>query len=216
MRTMLSVALTLLGCWCAPLLAAEPPAAEFRAMADGKSLAGWEGKAGMFRVEQGAIVAGSLKEPISQNEFLCTEREYGDFELRFEAKLVGEGTNAGVQFRSQRIPNHHEVKGYQCDIGEGFGRNIWGSLYDESRRRQFLAHGDEQQVLKAYKQDDWNRLRVRCQGPRVQIWLNDVQTVDYREQQPNIPQTGIIGLQIHSGKPTEAWYRNLEIRELSK
>ncbi len=72
---------------------------------DGKSLKGWEGNEKSFRVEEGAIVAGTLKEKIPRNEFLATEKEYGDFELRLKFKLLGgEKANAGVQIRSQRIP----------------------------------------------------------------------------------------------------------------
>ncbi len=63
------------------------------------------------------------------------------FELRLQAKLVGDGKNAGIQFRSQRIPNHHEVIGYQCDMGEMGNRSIWGSIYDESRRKKFICRG---------------------------------------------------------------------------
>ena len=114
---------------CLLLLASFMPAAASRAdespdleegfvsLFDGKTLAGWEGDTKTFRVENGAILAGSLQDPIPRNEFLCTTRRYENFELRFEAKLVGPGKNAGVQFRSERIPNHHEVIGYQCDIG---------------------------------------------------------------------------------------------------
>ena len=68
-----------------------------------------------------------------------TREAFGDFELRLEARLRGEGQNAGVQFRSARIPNDHEVIGYQCDMGRMDGRLIWGALYDESRRRRMLA-----------------------------------------------------------------------------
>ena len=85
-------------------------------------------------VEDGTIV-GKTNEG-SPNSFLATEKEYGDFELRLKAKLVGKGENAGVQFRSQRIPKHFEVIGYQCDMGSANGKSIWGALYDESRRNQ--------------------------------------------------------------------------------
>ena len=62
---------------------------------DGESLAGWEGNAYWFRIEEDSIVAGRLDEKIPHNEFLCTTQNYDDFELRFEAKLAGEGHNAG-------------------------------------------------------------------------------------------------------------------------
>jgi hypothetical protein len=188
----------------------------FVSLFDGKSLAGWEGKESIFRVEDGAIAAGSLKKPIPQNEFLCTAKEYGDFELRLSARLRGEGKNAGVQIRSRRIPNHHEMIGYQCDIGVMRDRYIWGSLYDESRRRKFLAEGDAEKLAMAVKPDDWNDLVVRCRGPRIQIWVNGLQTVDYTEPDKEIQQRGLIGLQIHSGPPAEASYKNIRIKVFDK
>ena len=184
-----------------------------KALFDGKTTEGWEGNMKWFRVQDGAIVAGTLKEKIPHNEFLCTEKVYRDFELRLEAKLVGEGHNAGVQFRSKRIPNDTELIGYQADIGDMKGRSIWGALYDESRRRKFLAENAEVSQ-KATKLDGWNELRVVCKGPKIQIFVNGKKTVDYTEPNDEIPQTGIIGLQIHSGAPAECWYRNIRIRSL--
>src|SRR5262249_23918787 len=82
---------------------------------DGKSFKGWEGDLNIFRIEDGAIVGGTLKAPISRNEFLCTTDDYGDLELRLKVKLLGDPAkaNAGIQIHSQRIPNDHEVIGYQ-------------------------------------------------------------------------------------------------------
>ncbi|NND98596.1 MAG: DUF1080 domain-containing protein [Pirellulaceae bacterium] len=181
------------------------------ALFDGATMQGWEGDEKWFRVQDGAIVAGSLKEKIPHNEFLCTEEQYGDFELRLEAKLVGDGKNAGVQFRSKRIPNDTELIGYQADIGGMKDRSIWGALYDESRRRVFLQE-DAEVSQAAVKQGQWNALRIVCKGPNIQIFLNGKKTVDYTEKEKEIPLTGIIGLQIHSGPPAEAWYRNIRIR----
>ena len=186
----------------------------FTRLFDGKSLVGWEGNEKAFRVADGAIVAGSLTEKIPHNDFLCTKEEFGDFELRLEARLVGKGDNAGVQFRSQRVPNHFEVSGYQCDIGQMQGKPIWGWLYDESRRKKFLVQADDPKLTQSVKQDDWNELVIRCQGPRVQIWVNGTQTVDYTEKDKGIAASGIIGLQIHGGEPAEASYRHIRIKQL--
>jgi hypothetical protein len=187
----------------------------FTAIFDGKTLDGWEGDEKVFRVEDGAIVGGNLKEKIPHNFFLCTEKEYENFELRLQAKLVGEGANAGVQFRTKRIPNHHEVSGYQCDMGIMSGKNIWGSLYDESRRNKFLVTGPHEEVEKSMKADGWNDFVIRCEGPHIQIWTNGIQTVDYTEKDDSVARKGILAVQIHGGPPSEAWYRNLRIKELS-
>ena len=187
----------------------------FVSLFDGKTLKGWEGKKGVFRVENKAIVAGNLQTKIPNNEFLCTTRRYSSFELRLQAKLIGEGRNAGIQFRSERIPDHHEVIGYQADIGvSGKDHSIWGALYDESRRRKFLQEGDQEKLKKAVRPDHWNDFIIRCEDTHIQIWVNEIQTVDYKEEAEKIATSGIIGLQIHSGPPAEAWYRNIRIREL--
>ncbi len=187
-----------------------PPETKPHKLFDGKTLAGWEGNLDWFRVQDGAIVAGTLEKKIPQNEFLCTRKTYGDFELRVQVKLKGEKANAGIQFRTKRIPNHHEVSGYQADMGPTY----WGKLYDESRRRKVLAGLDAEEVAKVLKPNDWNEYVIRCQGARIQLWLNGVQTVDYTEKEEGIDRTGIIGLQIHSGGPTEAWYKDISIVEL--
>jgi 3-keto-disaccharide hydrolase len=189
-----------------------PPASEegFTSLFDGRSLAGWEGNLDVFHVDQGAIVGGSLAKRVARNEFLCTTDEFGDFELRLKFKLLGQGANGGVQFRSRRIPNHHEVNGYQADMGDGW----WGSLYDESRRNKVLLAADAALVKRVLKRDDWNDYRIRCKGPRIQLWLNGAQTVDYTEPDASIERQGLVGLQIHGGGPSEAWYKDIRIKKL--
>ncbi len=177
---------------------------------DGKTFEGWEGDQKTFRIEEGAIVGGSLKANVPRNEFLCTKREYGNFELRLKFKVLGKGANAGIQIRSRRIPNHHEMIGYQADLGDGW----WGSLYDESRRKKVLAEADAEAVAKVLKRDDWNRYRIRCQGKRIQLWINDLATVDYTEPDETLEQRGLIGLQIHGGPASEAWYKEITIEQL--
>ncbi|NUM52192.1 MAG: DUF1080 domain-containing protein [Candidatus Hydrogenedentes bacterium] len=187
-------------------------ASEATSLFDGKSFEGWEGNLKVFRIEDGAIVGGSLKEKVARNEFLCTTKAYGDFELHVSFKLLGEGANAGIQFRTKRIPNHHEVSGYQADMGEGY----WGALYDESRRKKILAAPDKETVAKAVKLNDWNEYVIRAEGKHIQQWLNGVKTVDYTETDESIDAKGVIALQIHGGPPSEAWYKEITIKELSK
>lgn len=208
----------LLGAWLALVAVGEEAEradeAGFRPLFDGKTLEGWEGNLKMFRVEDGAIVGGSLYEKIPHNEFLCTRREFGDFELRLEARLRGEGTNAGVQFRSRRVPDHFEVSGYQCDIGTMQDKPIWGWLYDESRRNRFLVEGPDEVLRRVVKPGRWNDLVIRCEGPQVTIWVNGEKTIEYREADDQVARRGIIGLQIHGGPPAEASYRNIRVKEL--
>jgi hypothetical protein len=194
-------------------LADAPRPHETITLFDGTSLRGWEGEMDWFRMEDGALVAGSMERAIPRNEFICTTSQYRDFELRLQVRLKGDPAkaNAGIQIRSRRIPGHHEMIGYQADMGQHY----WGALYDESRRRKVLAQPEPAQLTRILKPDDWNDYVIRCEGRRIQLWINGFQTVDYTEPDSQIEQTGIIGLQVHSGPPTEAWYRDITLRPLS-
>jgi len=206
---------TLKGQWTTPRGTRDAEAKRVAtALFDGKTFNGWEGDREFFRIEQGAIVAGSLNRPIPHNTFLATTKEYGDFELTLKAKLTGKGDNAGIQFRSRRIPGSHEMIGYQADMGRSAEKNIWTCLYDESRRRCFLAEPDQDELAKVFCADDWNEFTIQCVGRHVQIWLNGYHAIDYTEPNRDIEQRGMIGVQIHGGAPSEAWYKDITIKEL--
>ncbi|MBM3476135.1 MAG: DUF1080 domain-containing protein [Armatimonadetes bacterium] len=177
---------------------------------DGRTFDGWEGDTEKsFRIEDGAIVGGTLNAPIPRNEFLCTTGTYANFILRLECKVVQ--ANGGIQFRSQRVPDSAEVSGYQADMDSG--NRYWGCLYDESRRGM-LVQFDPARIARLAKPDDWNAYEIRCEGQRIRLFLNGEQTVDYTESDGNIPVEGVIGLQVHGGPPSETWYRNLTLAEL--
>src|SRR6476620_4524349 len=191
MRDILSLLALVLA---APALVADKPVPLF----NGKDFAGWEGDtAKTWKIEDGCIVGGSLDAVVPRNEFLCTKASYENFELKVTFKLVGDKAkaNAGVQFRTKRIPNHHEVSGYQADAGQDY----WGALYDESRRKKVLVKPGADVVAKIVKSEDWNEYTIRCEGPKVKLWLNGTLTVDYTEKDDKVDRTGIIGLQVHGG-----------------
>jgi arylsulfatase A-like enzyme len=156
------------------------------ALFDGKTFTGWEGNLKEFRIQDGAVVGGSLQRPVPKNEYLCTTKQYADFELCLKVKILGESVNAGIQIRSHRVPGSNEMIGYQAD----------------AEQAQFV------------KPDGWNDYRIQCQGRRVRFWVNGRPTVDYTEPDTSIPQVGLIGLQIHQGLPSEAWYKEITITEL--
>ena len=191
---------------------------------DGKTLTGWDGDPKVWRVENGEIVGGSLLGN-PRNEFLTTKRSFYNFRLTLEYKLIGtEGfVNAGVQFRSLRATNPpNEMIGYQADIGHGHT----GSLYDESRRKKFLARAGtgvgaygvkaDTEIADLEKKGEWNKYEIRAEGPRITIFLNGKATLDYTETDPSIDDAyGLIGLQIHGNNKAEIHYRNIVLDPLN-
>jgi hypothetical protein len=55
---------------------------------------------------------------------------------------------------------------------------------------------------------------IRCEGSRIQLWMNGHLTADFTESDDTIPRSGIIGLQIHSGPPSQAYYRDIVLRRI--
>ena len=204
--------LTAVTAYCAE---APPTLKNPRSMFDGKTFAGWEGDPKIWRVEDGCITGGSLTETVKQNEFVATTRDYTNFIIRFKIKLTGTNgfINSGFQIRSQRVPNSSEMAGYQCDFGDP---DWWGAVYDESRRNKVLSPSNMTAIGPAIRRNDWNDYVIRADGPRITTWINGVMGTDYREADPAIPQTGKLGIQLHSGGKAVVQVRNIAIEELAR
>jgi hypothetical protein len=201
--------------WVAGLFSITACAAAPVSLFDGRSFAGWEGDTSKaWRIEDGAIVGGSLTANVPRNEFLCTTRPFTNFVLRLRFRLTGTSgfVNAGVQLRSQRVEKpENEMRGYQADIGDP---EWWGCLYDESRRNKVVAKSSMSEVNRVLRRNDWNDYEIRCEGRRVRLAINGAQTIDYTEPDPTIEQWGFIGLQIHGGAVAQVAYKDITIEEL--
>lgn len=176
---------------------------------NGKNLDGWNGDPSLFRVEMGTLLAGHLDRPIPRNEFLVSAREYADFELQVKVRVVGGTGNGGIQIRSQRA-NDGGMSGYQADAAPGY----WGGLYDEGRRKDFLAPRPSAADLAGLiDPGGWNQYVIRCEGPRIRLWLNGKLTTDFTETDAKIPRSGFIGLQIHGGPAAQVRYKDVWLTE---
>ncbi len=206
---------------------------------DGKTLKGWSVRGGenKFYVEDGLIKGEAVPGTVGINTFLITDKIYSNFDFKVEFKLIG--GNSGVQFRSTDrsydpaldwcdYPGRRKIFGYQAEITPN-GDNV-GRIYDEERRG--YQHGivwldvatpkARQDAAKAaFRKGDWNEMRVRCEGPHIQTWVNGVLVTDVLD---DVDKKGYIGLQMHvqyapkkEGEkfvPGLSWWRNPRIREL--
>ncbi|MCK8493993.1 DUF1080 domain-containing protein [Spirosoma sp. RP8] len=182
---------------------------------DGKTLTGWKtvnpAHAALWFVKDSVIRSGDGINKIPENTYLHTLKEYGDFEFRCLFRLSGNPAtgmiNSGIQYRS--IIEGDKIIGYQADIGNGF----WGDLYDEHRREK-LVSGDLRTLKRMLNEEGWNSYIIRCKGNHHELYINGVKTCDYIEQDSNIPQKGVIAVQIHSGGAAQVEFRDLTIAEL--
>jgi hypothetical protein len=179
----------------------------FKPLFNGKDLTGWvtpDDKT-LFAVEDGLIV-GRTKGDLKKNEFLVTDKPYGDFILK--AKIKFKGNNSGIQFRSTRKPDG-VVSGPQADVANGY----WGTLYEE-RGRGILDQYPKDKVASVVKPDDWNEFVISARGDHITIALNGTTVNDVTD--PKFDKAGIIAFQLHTGKPTEIQLKDIEIKPLTK
>ncbi len=182
---------------------------------DGKTLKGWKtmkpAEEKLWHAKDSVIIGGDGSTIITENTYLYTEKEFGDFEFRCLFRLSGDPEtgmiNSGIQYRSKI--HEGQMVGYQADIGNGY----WGDIYDEHRRGK-LCGGDLRTLKHILKEDGWNSYIIRVKGNHHELYINGVKTCDYIEKDAQIPARGVIAVQVHSGGAAKVEFRNLTINEL--
>jgi len=196
-------------------------------MFDGKSLDNWTQKNGTatYRIVGKRIVGKTAKG--SPNSFLCSNKEYGDFEMQFQVRCADE-LNSGVQIRSktkepktaaEKEANVGRVYGPQVEI-EASGENgaQAGYVYGEATGRGWLTPPERLVAHKHFKDGKWNTYRIIAKGPRIQTFINGQKIEDITDEE--IYKThpkGFIGLQVHgvgNSGPYEVAWRRIRIKEL--
>jgi putative heme-binding domain-containing protein len=193
---------------------------------NGKSLDGWteRNKSGTFVVEGGTIV-GTATSGIGTT-FLCTDGEYGDFDLEFECKVIDPELNSGVQIRSRirKLPKRDTgpLEGPQVDISAKnaergtFSGNIFGQGWGE-----WLTPKDKRRNHKLFKGGEWNKFRVLAKGDQVTTWINgeEVITTTIPAERHATHPGGYIALQVHAiqkdTRPFKIAWRNIRVRTLA-
>lgn len=213
----LAVTLALVGCTGDGAVNGAPKG--FVSLFNGSDLAGWKrhenlpghGVAGKWFVEDGAIVG--MQEPPGKGGFLTTLEEFCDFELLLETKIDWP-FDSGVFLRVGPDGKSHQVTlDYRPD-------GQIGSIYCP------WTHGGVQscrQGIQHFKGDEWNSVRIICQGEpaRIRVWLNGVLITDFQhraETTGGIGQSGTIALQVHPGgeghEQSKTRFRNIFVRQL--
>ncbi len=197
------------------LSAAEP--GEWVELFNGQNLEGWTQRGGVakYSVEDGVIVGTTV--PKTPNSFLCTEKNYGNFILELEFK-VDPTLNCGVQIRSNSLPDYKngQVHGYQVEIDPS-DRGWTAGIYDEGRRGWLYDLSHQPASRYAFKQNDWNHVRIEAIGPRIRTYLNGVPAADLED---DMTPTGFIALQVHGignrEESIQVRYRHIRIQDLGE
>jgi len=191
--------------------------AGYTTLFNGKNLQGWKILAGKaeYKVENGGITGTAVLN--SGNTFLVTEKEYGDFILELDAKTESTLTNSGIQLRSHYNPVGHDGKalvyGRQCEIDPS-DRKWTGGIYDEGRRDWLYPMELNAKAQAAWKNGQFNHIKIECIGNTTKTWINGVATAYVVD---TVDTRGFIGLQVHAidneqqaGK--KIFFKNIQIK----
>jgi len=172
---------------------------------NGKDLTGWKiyGSEKWY-VEDGLLVCESG--PKKEYGYLATDKFYKNFDLTVEFLQEANG-NSGVFFRS--TIEGTKISGWQCEVAPQ-GHDT-GGIYESYGRGWLKQIEDEKENI--LKPGEWNKLRLRVEGDRVQTWLNGQPMIDFTDAK--IGQgNGSIALQIHDGGGIKVKWRKLVVQEL--
>lgn len=201
---------------------------------NGKDLTGStrRGGNGTYEAVNGEIVGRSA--PNTTNTFLCTDKEFGDFEMELDFKIDPKGNlfNSGVQIRSHSRPekDQERVYGYQVEIDTKKDRPWTGGLYFEGgskdEKGKWIRPGSwlndlskNEAAQKERHLGEWNHMKIVAKGHRIQTWVNGVPAADFTEKDEKaFSPKGFIALQVHAvGKLTDArevHFKNIKLTTL--
>jgi hypothetical protein len=209
---------------------------------NGKDLTGWDGDPRLWSVKDGAIrgeTNATDKKPTSNTFLILKDQPYGDFDLRLSFRCNA-SNNSGVQYRSEHLPpnkdNKWVMKGYQFEVRNEIKLpSVAGFVYDErGKRGRMCLVGekvtwedgkknvtghilDQAGYEKAMKLNDWNDVVIIARGNTIRLYLNGVQLLEFTDKDPQLAlKSGLLGLQLHAGKPMWTEFKDIRIKELKE
>ncbi|WP_443938062.1 3-keto-disaccharide hydrolase [Pedobacter sp. MW01-1-1] len=203
----------------------------FKPLFDGKTTTGWHtynktSVGSAWQVQDGVLHLDLATKGKDGGGDLVTDKEYGDFHLKFEWKIAPKG-NSGLIFYVHEDPKYHATysTGLEMQVLDNDGhpdgkitKHRAGDLYD-------LIKSSSEPVKPV---GEWNKAEIISKKGNLTFILNDIKVVKTKLWDENwktliagskfatwenwgIFKTGKIALQDHGN---EVWYRNLYIKEL--
>jgi hypothetical protein len=178
----------------------EPPAAA--PLLDGKSLAGWVAE----HTDRFTVADGVLASRPGEG-WLRSAQVYKNFELEAEFRMLKEGSEGGLFFRTGAETGEAEprwpARGYQVPLGDGDGRlMLFGHATSPPR---FERRADALNSA-AKPPGEWQKLALKAAGAHVEVRLNGVLVTTADDVEP---AAGHLGLYDKAG---DYEWKNLTIR----
>lgn len=192
---------------------------EWISLFNGQNMDGWKigENPSSFKIEDGAMVCSG---PIAHAYYVGSngQAEFKNFELKADI-MTTPGANSGVYFHTTFQEKGFPNKGYEVQVNN--------THIGEGNYYEFKKSGSLYAIRNVYKQlvpdNEWFTLRIVVRGKNVQIFVNDMQTVDYTETEEPVRGSdyrerligsGTFAIQCHD-EHSRVLYKSIAVRELS-
>ncbi len=220
--------------------AVPPESPGLKSIFNGENLEGWDGDPRLWSVRQGVIHGETTDtNAANRNTFLIWQGgTTDDFELRLSFRCNATN-NSGIQYRSNHItdkdaPNAWVLRGYQHELRNQVDfPDVSGFIYGEglSGRGRICLVGEKAHMAdgkkvvttnlisndefrKLFRLDDWNDVVIIGQGRHLRHYLNGRLILDFTDAEDLALTSGVLGLQLHAGKPMWAEFKDIRIAAL--
>lgn len=209
-----------------PLVDNKPPEG-FTPLFNGRDLSGWQGlvatppKRAKMTIQEWAAAQVKANEKMEahwqaqdgvlvfdgKGDNLCTAKNYADFELLVDWKILEKG-DSGIYLRGSpqvQIWDREDTRGNPKRLGSG-------GLYNNQK------NPTDPLVLADHLTGEWNRFRILMVGEKVTVYLNNelvthnVTLENYWERDQPIYPSGAIELQNHGNT---LYFKNVFVREIT-
>jgi len=196
---------------------ADDAADGFKPLFNGKNLDGWKerqvrkGQEGRWRVEDGILKAKA------GSGWLGTEKQFGNFVLRVEWKIVENG-NSGIFFRvpDTDFKGSPSDAGFEIQILDDNGSKYKGKLQDyQYSGGLYHFQGVSKPVFKGV--GEWNTYVLSVKGDQISLVYNGEHIlqadIGKNKEMQKRPRKGFIGLQNHG---SDVEFRKVAIKVLDQ
>lgn len=182
----------------------------FVEMFNGKDLTGWKTN-GNWVVEKDKVIALKPRPGDSgwqrYDDYLATDRKYGDFILDLEFKFEPTG-NSGVFMRVGDLKDH-VTSGFEVQIldtqgKKNFGHHDCGGVIRTSAPK----------TMAVKPAGEWNRYLITLKGSKLTVFLNDALIQDLDLSKTGMKDRPLKGYISFQDEAKRVWYRNVRIKEL--
>ena len=132
---------------------------------------------------------------------LWTKNSFENFRVRLDFKFIEGNIDSGIFMRG----SDHLNPQIQIGVSGSLKRDMTCSPYIPKKGYPKEAT----KVKSLLKMNDWNNMVAEAIGDRYRVWLNGEQVMDYTMEDANLK--GPIGIQLHSKRQMEIWYRSIDI-----